>query len=141
MVHRCKKYSDISKVTYGGRGEIDHVKNDRLSNSDLHFHLRQQMLLLKYHHTFYIYGAMGKKAFCQILKRWFISWITSLNVQRLQIFAILASLLQGNLKWAFREKVKFYKTCIKVSFLNEPVSIAYNNSDSPFYTHIPCSKV
>ena len=35
-----------------------------------------------------------KKAF---LKRWFISWIRGQNVQRLQIFAIFASFLWGNL--------------------------------------------
>ncbi len=34
-----------------------------------------KMLLL-----FYIYGALGKKAFCRISKRWFISWIISQNV-------------------------------------------------------------
>ncbi len=77
MVHRYKKCSDISEVTFGGRGEIENVKNDRLS--DLHFHLRQQMLLLKCHCTFYMYGALDKKAFCRISKMWFItmiSWIT-----------------------------------------------------------------
>ena len=45
-----------------------------------------------------IYGALDKKAFCRILKRWFISWITDQNVKRLHIFAILASFLYGNLK-------------------------------------------
>ena len=40
--------------------------------------------------TFYIYGALCKKAFRQILKRLFISWITGNNVRRLQIFAIFA---------------------------------------------------
>ena len=38
----------------------------------------------------YIYGMLGKKAFCRILKRWSISWITGQNIQKLQIFAILA---------------------------------------------------
>ncbi len=71
MVHRCKKCSEISEVTSGGRAEIENVKNDR--PSDLQSHLRQQMLLLKCHCTFSIYGALGKKAFCRILKRWFIS--------------------------------------------------------------------
>ena len=27
-VHRCKKYSQISEVTSGGRAEIENVKND-----------------------------------------------------------------------------------------------------------------
>ncbi len=39
-----------------------------------------------------------KKAFCRILKRWFICRITDQNVQRLRIFVILASFLWGNLK-------------------------------------------
>ncbi len=39
-----------------------------------------------------------KKAFWQILKRGFIDGITGQNVQRLQISAILASFLWGNLK-------------------------------------------
>ncbi len=78
MVHRSKKCSDISEVTPGGSAEIENVKNDR--PSDLHFHLRQQMLLLKCHHTFYIYGVLGKKAFSRILKRWSISWIRGQNV-------------------------------------------------------------
>ena len=64
--------------------EIEIVKN-------LQFHLRQQMLLLKSHCTFYIYGVLGKKAFCQNLQRWFISWITGQNVQKSQIFAVFAS--------------------------------------------------
>ncbi len=50
MGHRCKKCSDIPEVTSGGRAEIEKVKNDKLS--DLQVHLRQQMLLLKYHRTF-----------------------------------------------------------------------------------------
>ncbi len=41
--------------------------------------------------TFYIYGALGKRAFCRILNRGIISWITCQNVQKLQIFTILAS--------------------------------------------------
>ena len=47
-----------------------------------------------------MYGELGKKAFFWILKRRFICWITctSQNVQKLQIFAILASFLWGNLK-------------------------------------------
>ena len=56
----------ISEVTSGGRVEIENVKNDR--PSDVHFHLRQQMLLLKCHCTFSIYGALGKMALCQILR-------------------------------------------------------------------------
>ncbi len=108
MVHRCKKCSDISEVTSGGRGEIGNVKNDRLS--EFQFHLCQQMLLEKSHCTFYIYGALGKKAFCRILKRWFIGWITCQNVQRLQIFAILASYLWGNLKFTKEP----WSTCINI---------------------------
>ena len=77
MVHRCKKCSDISEVTSGGRAEIENVKNDR--SSDLQCHLHQQMLLLKCHCIFYIFGPLGKKAFCRILKRWFITWITGQN--------------------------------------------------------------
>ena len=45
-------------------------------------------------------------AFFWILKRGFISWITSQNIQGLQIFAILASFLWGNLKqlmWPMKE--------------------------------------
>ena len=52
------------KVISGGRTENENVKNDR--PSDLKFHLRQQMLLEKCHCIFCIYGALGKKAFCQI---------------------------------------------------------------------------
>ena len=89
MVHRCKKCSDPSEVTSGGTAEIENVKNDR--PSDLEFHLRQQMLLLKSHRTFYIYGALGKKAFCQSLKNWVISWIIAQNVQKLLILAVFAS--------------------------------------------------
>ncbi len=55
MVHRCKKCSDISEVTSGGRAAIENVKNDR--PSDLQCHFLQQMLLLKRHCIFYIYGA------------------------------------------------------------------------------------
>ena len=77
MVHRCKKCSEISEVTSGSRAEIENVKNDR--SSDLQCHLHQQMLLLKCLCIFYIYGALVKKAFCQILKRWFISRITGQN--------------------------------------------------------------
>ncbi len=71
MVHRCEKCGDISEVTSGGRAEVENVKNDR--PSDLQFHLHQQMLLLRCYCIFYIYGALGKKAFCRILKRLFIS--------------------------------------------------------------------
>ncbi len=96
MVHRCKKCSDISEVTSGGRAEIENMKNDRPSGWQAN--LRQQMLLIKYHWTFYIYGPLGRKAFCWILKICFISWITSLNVQKLQIFAIFASYLASIVK-------------------------------------------
>ncbi len=44
-------------VTSGGRAEIKNVKNDR--PSDWHVYLRQQMLLLKWHCTFYIYRPLG----------------------------------------------------------------------------------
>ncbi len=67
--------------------EIENVKNDK--PSDLQFHLRQQMLLLKWHCTFYICEALGKKVFCWILKRWFISWIIGQNFQTLLISAFL----------------------------------------------------
>ncbi len=40
----------------------------------------------------------AKKVFCRILTRWLTSWITDQNVQRLQIFAVFASFLWGNLK-------------------------------------------
>ena len=89
MVHRCKKCSEISEVTSGGGGEIEYVKNDMPPG--FQFHLRQQMLLLKSHCTFYIYGALGKKVFCRILKRWFISRITGQNVQKSQILLFFAS--------------------------------------------------
>ena len=88
MVHWCKKCVDISKVTYGGRAKIENVKNDMLS--DLHFNLRQQMLFLICYLNFYIYGALGKKAFCRILKRLFITWITGHTVQNSQICAFFA---------------------------------------------------
>ena len=42
MVHRYKKWSDILKVTSGGRVEIENVKNDQ--PSDLQFHLQQMLL-------------------------------------------------------------------------------------------------
>ena len=42
-------------------------------------------------HLFKIYGSLGKRAFCRILNRGLISWITGQNVQRLLIFTILAS--------------------------------------------------
>ncbi len=57
-LHRCKKCSDISETTSGGRAEIENLKNDR--TSDLQFHLRQQMLLLNCQHSFYICGALDK---------------------------------------------------------------------------------
>ncbi len=44
-------------------------------------------------YTFYIYGPLGRKVLCQILKSCYINWITSLNIQKLQIFAIFASYL------------------------------------------------
>ena len=61
-------------------------------------HLRQQMVLLKCHCTFFIYGALSKKAFCQILKRWFISWITGQIVQKLQILLFFVSYIASILK-------------------------------------------
>ncbi len=48
--------------------------------------------------TFYIYGALGKKAFCRILKRRFISRITGQNIRKLQNFAISASFLYSYIK-------------------------------------------
>ncbi len=36
-------------------------------------------------------SSVGKKALFQILKRWYISWITGQNVQKLPIFAIFDS--------------------------------------------------
>ena len=66
MLYRCKKYINISEVTSDGRAEIENVKNDGASG--LQSHLCHQMLLLKSHCTFNIYGALGKKAFCQIFK-------------------------------------------------------------------------
>ncbi len=110
MVHRCKKCGDISKVTSGRRAEIENVKYDR--PSDLHFHLRQQMLLLKCDCIFSMYGGLGKKAFFWILKRWFISRITSQNVQRLQNSANLASFLWGNLKSC---QAKFFPLCTETT--------------------------
>ena len=44
-------------------------------------------------------GPLGRKAFCQILKRCFISSITSLNVQKLQISAIFVSYLASIVKY------------------------------------------
>ncbi len=43
MVHTCKKCSDISEVTSGGRAEIENVKIDKPSESQ--YHLHQRMLL------------------------------------------------------------------------------------------------
>ena len=76
-------------MTSGGRAEIENVKNDM--PLDVQVHLRQQILLLKYHYIFYIYGALGKRAFCRNPKRWIIDWITGQNVQKSQNFAIFAS--------------------------------------------------
>ncbi len=64
---RWKKCSDILKVASVGGGEIANpnachfVKNDR--PSDVYIYLRQQMLSLKYHCTFFIYGALAKMPF------------------------------------------------------------------------------
>ncbi len=52
-------------------------------------------MTLKCHCTFYIYGALGKKAFCRIWKRWFISWITGQNVQKLRILLFFTSYIAG----------------------------------------------
>ena len=43
----------------------------------------------------------NQKPFCQILKRWLLSWITGQNVQRLQIFAIFAHIYQVSLTSLF----------------------------------------
>ena len=88
IVHRCKKCSDISEVTSGGRAELKMWKM-----TGWHVHLCQHMLLLKCHCTFYIYGTLGRESFC------FISWITALNVQKLQIFAIFAPYLASIVNW------------------------------------------
>ncbi len=106
MVHWCKKCSDISEVTSGGRAEIENVKND--TPSDMQFHLCQQMLFLKYHCAFYIYEALGKKAFCRNLKRWFTSWITGQNVQKLQILLFFASYIAHILNTTAEENSDIY---------------------------------
>ena len=62
MLHRCKKCSEIFKVASVGGGETGNLKSN----------LRQQMLLLKCHCIFFMYGALAKKAFLWILKRWYI---------------------------------------------------------------------
>ncbi len=56
-----------------------------------------------------IYGPLDRKAFCRMLERCFISWITSLNVQKSQIFAIFVSYLASIVK-------KFYETIRPLSF-------------------------
>ena len=61
MVDRCKKSSDISEDTSGGKAEIENVDNYR--PSDMQFHLHRQILFLKSHCTLYIYGALGKRLF------------------------------------------------------------------------------
>ena len=67
---------------------------------------------------------LGKKAFCQILKRLFIGWITGQNVQRLQIFAIWASFrLWGNLNLFLKPTFfgvfkKYYESKCKWKMLN-----------------------
>ena len=48
--------------------------------------------------TFWLVIHLINHLFCPILNRWFIGWITSQDVQRLQIFAILDAFLWGNLK-------------------------------------------
>ncbi len=87
-------------MTSGDRAEIENVKNDR--PSDWHANLCKQILFIKCHCTFYIYGPLGRKAFYRILKRCFISWITSLNIQKLQIFAIFASYLASIVKLIYK---------------------------------------
>ncbi len=59
MIHRYKKWGDISKVTSGGRAEIKNLKNDTHSHSPEML----QMLLLKCYCTFPIQGALGKNVF------------------------------------------------------------------------------
>ncbi len=76
MFHRCKKCNDILKVAYVGRDE--HVS---LSFFTFSIQLCHQRSLQKCHYTFYIYGPLGRKVFCQILKSCLIRWITSLNVK------------------------------------------------------------
>ncbi len=72
MAHRYKKCSDNFKVTSGHRAEVENVKNNQ--PLDFQCHLRQQMLLYKSHCTFYIYGELDKKVFCQILKK-MVYWL------------------------------------------------------------------
>ncbi len=66
MVHRCKKRSDISKVTSGGRAEIENVKNDR--PSDFQFQFCPPMSLLKCHSIFTYMDCWEKNAFVRLLK-------------------------------------------------------------------------
>ncbi len=53
--------------------------------------VKSTVTFLKCYWNFHIYGALGKKPCCRILKRSFISRITGHNVQMLQILAIFAS--------------------------------------------------
>ena len=64
-------------------------------------------LALKCHCTFNIYGPLGRKAFCQNFKRCFISWITSLNVQKLQFFVIFASFLASTVNRVLSSELLF----------------------------------
>ncbi len=61
--------------------------------------------------TFYIYGALCKKAFCRILKRWFISLITGQNVQKLQILLFFASYIAHILKLIHSNIPAVYSVC------------------------------
>ena len=95
MLHRCwKKCSEIFKVASVGGC----------------------------HCIFFLYEALGKKAFFWILKTWSISWIASQNVQRMQISTILVSFLWGNLNM---EKMVCGKNPIQMLFFNTGVYVRY----------------
>ncbi len=64
-----------------------------------HFWIFWSIILLLYHLFKIRQGALGKKAFCQIWNRWFISWITGQNVQKLQILVFFTSCIAGILKY------------------------------------------
>ena len=54
-----------------------------------------------------ICGTLGKNAFCRILKRWFINWISGQNVQKLQVSLRLLDTYASKIArictfWAFR---------------------------------------
>ena len=89
MVHRCKKCSDISEVTYGGRAEIEKVKNDRAS--DLPFQLCHHSPLLKIFNVIEFFKSMDRISLSQIFKWWFISWITYKEVADFVVLCLIHS--------------------------------------------------